>query len=87
MVLDVNTKYSPKVKLYGLASGKTGSVKVYKKDFTANPIQVGDVITALKHRETPAYTFAGGERKVRPGVKDVWMTEYTIDYREDDETA
>lgn len=87
VVLDVNTKYSPKLKLYGLASGKTGSVKVYKKDFTANPIQVGDVITALKHRETPAYTFAGGERKVRPGVKDVWMTEYTIDYREDDETA
>ena len=87
VVLDVNTKYSPKLKLYGLASGKTGSVKVYKKDFTANPLQVGDVITALKHRETPAYTFAGGERKVRPGVKDVWMTEYTIDYREDDETA
>lgn len=86
VVLDVNTKYSPKLKLYGMASGKTGTVKVYKKDFTAKPIQVGDVITALKHRETPAYTFAGGERKVRPGVKDVWMTEYTIDYREDDKT-
>lgn len=87
VVLEVNTTYSPKLKLYSVSTGRTGMVKVHKAQFKANPLLVGDVITVSKHKESPAYSYDGGERKVRPGVKDIWMMEYTIDYREDDKSA
>lgn len=87
VVLEVNTTYSPKLKLYSVSTGRTGTVKVHKAQFKANPLLVGDVITVSKHKESPAYSYDGGERKVRPGVKDIWMMEYTIDYREDDKSA
>lgn len=83
IVLDVNTSYSPKLKVYGLPTGKTGTVKVLKKTYAANPIQVGDVIVAKKYEKRPAYTYSNGERKVRPGVEDVWMLDYEITYRKE----
>lgn len=83
VVLDVNTSYSPKLKVYGLPTGKTGTVKVLKKTYAANPIQVGDVIVAKKYEKHPAYTYSNGERKVRPGVEDVWMLNYEITYRKE----
>lgn len=87
VVLEVNTTYSPKLKLYSVSTGRTGTVKVHKAQFKASPLLVGDVITVSKHKESPAYSYDGEERKVRPGVKDIWMMEYTIDYREDDKSA
>lgn len=81
IALDVNVAYSPKLKVYSLATGKTGTIKVYKKDYKKNPIEKGDIFTVLSHEKKPAYSFAGGEKKVRPGVQDIWLTKYKIDSR------
>lgn len=84
VVLDVNTSYSPKLKIYGISTGKTGTVKVHKKNFADNPLEVGDVITVTAHKKTPAYSYVNGERKIRPGVEDVWLMNYTIDYHREE---
>lgn len=87
VVLDVNTSFSPKLKVYGVSTGKTGVIKIHKAVFKETPLRPGDVFTALQHKESPAYSYIGGERKVRPGVKDIWLLKYELNYREDDETA
>lgn len=81
IVLDTNTSYSPKLKVYSLSTGKVGTVKVYKKDYTKTPVEKGDIITVVTHEKKPSYTFAGGEKKIRPGVQDIWLTKYKIDSR------
>lgn len=81
IVLDANTTYSPKLKVYSISTGRTGTVKIYKKDFKKLPVEKGDIITVISHDKKPAYTFSGGERRIRPGVEDVWLTKYKIDSR------
>ena len=44
LVIDVNTKYAPKITLYSLSKGKTTTIKIYKKNFSLNPLKVGDII-------------------------------------------
>lgn len=55
LVIDVNTKYAPKITLYSLSKGKTTTIKIYKKNFSLNPLKVGDIIgikeTRWKHRK------------------------------------
>lgn len=43
-VIDMNTKYSPKVKLYYLDSGETEVCKISKRLFEVNPLEIGDII-------------------------------------------
>lgn len=53
-VLKIDTKYSPKIRLYYLNNGEQETCKVSKKTFANNPIEVGDIIqigkTSRKHR-------------------------------------
>lgn len=44
LVVDIDTKYTPKITLYSLSKGKSTTIKIYKKHFKLNPIQVGDII-------------------------------------------
>lgn len=44
--LECNTKYTPKVTLYSLATGKTKEIKVKKKTFFNEPFEVKDIIIA-----------------------------------------
>ncbi len=43
-VVDVNTQYSPRIKLYKLDTGETETYKISKKDFGFNPIKKGEII-------------------------------------------
>ena len=44
LVIDVNTKYAPKITLYSLSKGKSTTIKIYKKHFKLNPLKLGDII-------------------------------------------
>lgn len=44
LVINIDTKYAPKVTLYSLSQGKTVIIKIYKKNFSLNPLEVGDII-------------------------------------------
>lgn len=44
-VTDVNTSFSPKITLYDLSTGKTETIKCYKKTFAEQPLTKGMIIT------------------------------------------
>lgn len=77
-VLEVDDKYSPKVKLYNVASGTVGLMKVRKPLYKKQPLSIGDVIDLLGWQKKPAYQFKDGKPQVRPGVSDLWIQEYKV---------
>lgn len=44
-IIDVNTSFSPKITLYDLSTGKTETIKCYKKTFAEQPLAKGMIIT------------------------------------------
>ena len=77
-VLEVDDKYSPKIKLYNVAKGTTGTMKVRKPLFASAPMSPGDVIDLIGWQQKPAYQYVDGKRQIKPGVKDLWIEEYKV---------
>ena len=50
-VVDVDTKYTPRITLYCLNNGKSVMCKINKTTFKNNPIKKGQVIKAIKFEE------------------------------------
>lgn len=77
LVTDLDTKYSPKVKLYSLGSGKEVECKISKALFTAQPfkklqlIKCGRFFEKYKQRKTED----GWERT---DVKEWWLNDYEL---------
>ena len=69
-VLDVDTKYSPKIRLQSLTTGNVGMMKVLKGTFQKDPLEAGDLIHIDKWQQKQAYG--------RPGVIENWIDRYTI---------
>lgn len=79
VVLETETKYTPKVKVYALANGNTLTVKVAKKDFNRNPMQKGDIIH-ITNQKKKARMKMSAEGKFVPveGEFDWWATKYEM---------
>ena len=69
-VLEVDTKYSPKVRMMSLKTGNVGMMKVLKKTFAEHPLEAG----MLLHLDAWKPKEAWG----KPGVMENWMEAYTI---------
>lgn len=69
-VLDVDTKYSPKIRLQSLITGNVGMMKVLKGTFQKDPLKVGQLIHIDKWQQKQAYG--------KPGVMENWIDKYTI---------
>ncbi len=63
-VIDVNLKYTPTLKLYCLGSGNTQDVKVTKKIWNQNKLEVGDIIYLDELTKKPK----------RKKIGDEWIT-------------
>ena len=48
-VVEVGNKYTPKLKLYSLSTGKMGECKIYKKVWENNKLEEGDVIKLIDY--------------------------------------
>lgn len=79
VVLETETKYTPKVKVYALANGNTLTVKVAKKDFNRNPLQKGDIVH-ITNQKKKARMKMSAEGKFVPveGEFDWWATKYEM---------
>ena len=79
VVLETETKYTPKIKVYALANGNTLTVKVAKKDFNRNPMQKGDIIH-ITNQKKKARMKMSAEGKFVPveGEFDWWATKYEM---------
>lgn len=77
-VLEVDTKYSPKLKLYSLCTGNVGTMKVLKTTYNRRPFSTGNVIRITAWQKKPAYEYSDGKPKPKQGVTELWLTDYTI---------
>lgn len=77
-VLEVDDKYSPKMKLYNVAKGTVGVMKVRKPVYQKAPVKEGDVIRLIGWKRKPAYQYIDGKQTVKEGVFDLWISEYEI---------
>ena len=78
VVLDINTKYTPKLSLYRLYDGQTISVKLKKKDYENNPISSGMVID-YRVTKKPAWKRDGDDWVQDYSREDIWLISYTIE--------
>lgn len=69
-VIEVDTKYSPKIRLQSLTTGNVGMMKILKKTFQQNPLKPGMIIRLNRWRPKEAYG--------RPGVMENWIDAYTV---------
>lgn len=77
VVTDVDTKYSPKLKLYALANGNTIQVKIGRKIFEENPIKKGDIIQVYNQTQQYQKKLVG-DKWINGTEKEWWITAYDI---------
>jgi DNA polymerase III alpha subunit len=74
-VLDIDTRYTPKITLYCLNNGKTVLCKVNKTLFKNNPLKKGMIIRAIKFEEKNKLNYVDGGWQ-RTTDKEWWMNGY-----------
>lgn len=75
-VLEVDDRYSPKVRLYGIANGRTGTMKLKKPLFKQQPLEPGSIIRLLSWERKPSYRFIDGKAKANPDMLELWITKF-----------
>ena len=79
VVLDVETRYTPKVKVYALANGNTLYVKIAKKDFNKNVLQSGDIVKIDSQKKKCRVKMSSDGRFVPVEDEfDWWVTKYEL---------
>jgi len=68
IALEVDTKYSPRLQLYSVATGKKGQMKILKKTYEKDPIKEGEWIRIRSWSPKEAYG--------KPGVTENWINAY-----------
>lgn len=77
LVLDIDTKFSPKLSVYAIWSGEQRIVKVSKRDFQSNPLTKGDTIR-LTIEQRPKTKLVDGQWVKDESVKEDWLKYYSI---------
>lgn len=76
-VLDVDTKYSPRIKMYRLDTGETVTYKLAKKDYNNNPISNHDLLKFTFERRNKSRLVDGKWQKCLEEFED-WIKTYVI---------
>lgn len=74
-VLDVDAKYSPKLKVYSLKNGTMIDCKISKSVFNKHPLVKGDVISLACEYRVKSKKVGDHFEKV-PGTRELWITNY-----------
>ncbi len=84
VALDVNTQNSPKIKIYGLKTGKVSIVKIRKIIYNQNRIKEGNIFIIDKYVQKPKAILIGFDKNNKPQFeqsiteKDIWVEAYTL---------
>lgn len=79
MVLEVDTKYSPKLKIYSLRQGEVINCKIDKKTFNKLKLKERDIIKIQGQTWKPKVKKNDdGEWVPVPDTKELWITKYMI---------
>ena len=77
LVLDVDTKYSPKISIYMLATGETVVYKLAKAAYQRNPFDKGQVLKFYAE-ERPKSRLVNGEWIKDPTQQEPWITNFIL---------
>ena len=78
-ITETNTKFSPKITLYCLDTGREKVVKCYKKQYQENPISAGDIITyGLTQKQKSRLNPDTKEFEKIPNEYEDWLNWYSI---------
>lgn len=77
LVLDIDTKYSPKLSICAIWSGEQRIVKVSKRDFQSNPLTKGDTIR-LTIEQRPKTKLVDGQWVKDESIKEDWLKYYSV---------
>ena len=77
VVTAIDTKYSPRLNIYELSTGRSDTVKISKRDYQENPLVIGDTVR-LTIVEKPKMKKVGDEWVQSETEKDKWLKYYTI---------
>lgn len=77
-VLDVDDRYSPKVRLCSVATGRTGVMKLKKALFKQQPLEPGSILKLLSWERRPSYRFVDGKPRPNRGITELWITKYQL---------
>ena len=76
VILEVDTKYSPKVKAYSLRSGEVLTYKINKRIYSRNKLTEGTIVLVNKKETKNRVRKTENGFEDVPGVFDVWWTSY-----------
>ena len=79
VVLDIDTKYSPKVSVYRIDTGTTATYKMQKALYQRNPFDVGQVLHFYAE-DRPRSKLVDGKWEKDPTVMEPWITNYVLKY-------
>lgn len=77
-IMDIDTKYSPKLTLYDLATGNVKKVKISKKTFENNPIVKGQIIKYRSEYRPKSYKNENGEWIKDESIMEEWLVFYGV---------
>lgn len=77
IILSVDTKYTPKCVMYSPITGNTNTVKISKRDFRCQPLEVGDMIIVYNLYEKHKKTKIDGKWVELDDV-EIWCDDYQI---------
>jgi DNA polymerase III alpha subunit len=77
-VMDVETKFSPRIEIYCLANGKSESMKIQKKLFNNRSFNVGDILYLKTCKSKLQTKFENGKFVQVPDTKEWWIEDYDI---------
>lgn len=77
VVMSIDTKYSPRAKMYSLRNGTTIDFKIDKKLYGKNKLVVGDIVRILSSKTKPKMRRCeDGTFEEVPNVTERWITNY-----------
>lgn len=76
-ILSIDTKYSPRLKVYSLKNGTILEVKIDKKTYNRNKLEKCDIIRVTSQIKKPKSRWQeDGTYKPIPGTSEIWLTKY-----------
>ncbi len=79
VVMNIDTKYSPKLQLYSLKNGNMVDVKIDKRTFAKTRLSKMDVVRIISNTIKPkSRRLESGGYEAIPGTKEIWLTNYKV---------
>ncbi|MFA5559254.1 MAG: DNA polymerase III subunit alpha [Methanofastidiosum sp.] len=75
-IMDIDTKFAPRLECYCLNNGKIASMKIQKPTFSNKPLKRSDIIYINDCKSKPQVRYDNGKFINIEGTKEWWITSY-----------